>query len=58
MNKYNELVQVVNDKDDNIKKWICIFDIAIQEIVGLIKTDSLARFYKTNEYKIFASQRK
>ena len=34
-----------------IKKYVVIFDKAMDEIINLLKTDTLQRFYMTKEYK-------
>ena len=43
---------VNNEEKQLTKQLLMIFDDAIKEISGLMKTDSLARFYRSKEYKV------
>ena len=52
LNTYNELC---GDTAEHISKWVTIYDESIEEVVSLLKTDSLPRFYRTKEYRIFVS---
>eukprot|EP01083_Nonionella_stella_P020393 56537_1 len=58
-NNYQQLQKHDSDKntemDDNdrevVKKYIAIFDECMDEIIDLMRGDSLVRFYQTEEYK-------
>eukprot|EP00483_Globobulimina_turgida_P002965 UN02970 len=48
---FGESTSKINDIE-LIKSYIVIFDQAIQEIMHLLRNDSLSRFYSSKDYKL------
>ena len=43
----------VNEEEKELMcRYLVIFDDALKEISALLKTDSLARFYRSKEYQV------
>ena len=65
LNKFNDFqqlrqktVSLMESESDTILMLITIFDEALQEIISLLKADSLSRFYQTKEYKLMITKYK
>ena len=46
----------VNSQREMILRYVTIFDRSLEEIIGLLKLDSLSRFYRSKEYKIMTQK--
>ena len=44
-----------NTEKSNVVQYVTLFDKALENIINLMKTDSLWRFYRTKEYKMMVS---
>ena len=62
LNKFNDFSKSRKDsisssvRENIVSELITIFHEALQQTISLLKTDSFARFYRTNEYKLMISE--